>query len=124
MRAPIAVLLLATVPISAAVQQQQARDLYDEKADAAAAVEAAKTKAAAENRRVLLVWGSDESTPCKQLDAILEESEKISQKLLYEYDLVRVDADNLELARRFGAEVDKIPHLTVLDAKGAVLAAR
>jgi hypothetical protein len=116
--------LLTAVLLVTSASAQQDRRKYDEKADAAAAIDSARSKAAAENRRVLIVWGADESEPCKKLDGLFAEDEGVREKLRYEYDVVRVDASNVELARRCEADVEKagIPFLTVLDAKGAVLA--
>lgn len=116
-------ILTVSLVLALATPVQDRRDLYDEKADASAALEAARTKAASENRRVLVVWGANDSEACRRLDEVLNKDAEVAEKLSYEYDLVRIAAGaNAELARRLGADVEKLPSLTVFDAKGTALA--
>ena len=111
-----------------APQDEEKQDVYDEQADAKADIEAALARAAKENRRVLLVWGANWCGWCVKLHTFFEEDPDVSRKLFYEYDVVKIDIGkndkNLDLAKRYGATFQKegVPFLTVLDAKGAVLA--
>src|SRR5688572_5485768 len=65
--------------------------VYDEKADAAADIAAALARAKAENRRVLIQWGGNWCHWCIKLDGLMKKDKKISRKLMYEYDVVKVD---------------------------------
>ena len=102
-------------------------DLYNEKADAKELISAALVKAKKENRRVLVQWGFDTCSWCQLLHREFAGG-KLAQKLMYEYDVVYVDAPhnagNMAVAKGYGAELDKhgYPYLTILDASGKVLA--
>jgi thioredoxin-related protein len=104
------------------------KPVYDEKADAKAAVEAALAAAKRENRRVLIQWGGNWCSWCVLLHDRFQKDRDLAKTLRYEYDVVYVDvgkADkNLDLADRYRADFKKhgVPYLTVLDANGNVLA--
>ncbi len=80
--------------------------------DPADAILAARKRAAAENRRVLVLSGSNDSEPSRALAALLKKDRDLSRTILYEYDLVLADA----------AEKKTLPWLTILDADGKPLA--
>ncbi|MSR64129.1 MAG: DUF255 domain-containing protein [Planctomycetes bacterium] len=130
-RALALVTLLALLGLATpAFAQEPAKHapVYDEQADAAAELAAAKMRAAAENRRVLVVWGANWCHWCVKLHGLCESDAGVAKKLLYEYDVVRVDVGrfdkNMELAQSLGADFTQtgIPYLTILDGAGKVLA--
>jgi thioredoxin-related protein len=101
---------------------------YDEKADAAVDIAAALARAKSENRRVLIQWGANWCDWCLRLHGLAKNDKEISRKLLYEYDVVRVDVGHfdkhMELAEKYEARLKDsgIPYLTVLDEGGNLLA--
>jgi thiol-disulfide isomerase/thioredoxin len=104
------------------------KQVYDEKADAKAAIEVALAAARRENRRVLIQWGGNWCSWCLLLHDRFEKDADLAKKLRYEYDVVAVDVGkmdkNLDLAAKYGADFRKhgVPYLTVLDADGKPLA--
>ncbi len=105
--------------------QEKSEYRFDEKADAPKQISAALLRAAKKNRRVLLHWGSNESAGAVKLNALFREDAELRRTILYEYDLVLVEASrNGEAARKYGIEIsrDKIPLLSILSAEGKVLA--
>lgn len=102
--------------------------IYDESADAKAQIAAALAKAKVENRRVLIQWGGNWCPWCIRLHELYKTDAKIKRELLYEYDVVFVDAGkkgkNMDLAKSYNASADKegFPYLTILDADGRVIA--
>jgi hypothetical protein len=85
----------------------------------------ASAEAREENRRVLVMWGSNVDTASQALAELTARNSEVSRKLLYEYVVVRADpAGNEATVAKLGAEVKggALPHLTVLDADGRVLA--
>lgn len=121
----------ATVPATPA-QAQPAKaaktPLYDEKADAKEQIAAALKKAKKENRRVLIQWGFNTCSWCQMMHKTFITDRAIAKELMYEYDLVHIDAGakgkNMELAASYGADLKThgFPYLTVLDADGKPLA--
>jgi thiol-disulfide isomerase/thioredoxin len=129
----LATLLLTFIPAAPFAQQkehdpQEKRQVYDEKADARADVNAAMARAQGENRRVLVVWGANWCGWCVKLADVFAKDKDIARKLQYEYDVVKVDVGNfdkhMDLAASFGADFKGtgIPFLTVLAGDGKVLA--
>jgi thioredoxin-related protein len=104
------------------------KPVYDENADAKAAVDAALAAAKRENRRVLIQWGGNWCSWCVLLHECIKSDRELAKTLRYEYDVVYVDAGkidkNLQLAAKYEADFKKrgVPYLTVLDADGKVLA--
>jgi hypothetical protein len=85
----------------------------------------ASAKARDENRRVLVMWGSNADKTSQAFMELTARNSEVSQKLLYEYFVVRADpAGNEALAAKVGAELrgGSLPRMTVLDADGRVLA--
>jgi thiol-disulfide isomerase/thioredoxin len=118
----------ALQPPAAPAGTPAAPAVYDEKADGAAAIDAAIARSAKNNRRVLVQWGANWCSWCKLLHGTMERDAGLSREMLYEYDLVRVDVGkfdkNMDLAAKYGAELKKngIPYLTVLDGSGRPIA--
>lgn len=110
-------------PAKAPAKQEQ---VYDEAADAQAQIAAAVARAKVENKRVLVQWGANWCGWCKLLHATLKKDSGLARKLMYEYEVVRVDVGrfdrNTELAKSLGVELASIPRLTVLDGDGKAIA--
>lgn len=102
--------------------------VYDEAADARKDIAAALSRAERENKRVLIQWGGNWCSWCLKLNELCKRDKNIAHELLYEYEVVHVDAGknnkNLDLAQQYQAPVEKegFPYLTVLDASGKVIA--
>lgn len=125
--APLSQTPAPTPPADATPAKPAAKPVYDEAADAKADLAAAFARATKENRRVLIQWGANGCVWCTRLADLSRKDKEVSRKLLYEYDVVHVDIGrgdkNQDLAKKYGADLSKgVPYLTVLDAKGAVLA--
>src|SRR5436190_1142798 len=102
--------------------------VYDENADAKQQIAEALAKANKENRRVLIQWGGNWCGWCIKLHGLYKSNKEIARKLMYEYDVVFVDAGkpvgkNIDLAASYNADVAKhgFPYLTILDANGKVV---
>ena len=85
----------------------------------------ASAKAREENRRVLVLWGSNTDEASRSLIELAVRNGEVSRKLQDQYDVIRADpAGNEALAARLAADVKAgaLPRLTVLDADGRVVA--
>jgi hypothetical protein len=85
----------------------------------------ASANARGNNRRVLVMWGSNADEASRSLIELAVRNAEVSRKLQYEYDVIRADpAGNEALAARLAADVQAgaLPRLTVLDADGRVVA--
>ncbi len=102
----------------------QAQAAFEEKVD----VPKALARAGKENVRVLLVFGANDSEASRSVSELLRKDAALRKKVLYEYEVVRVDVGrrdrNMDLAGRYGAApaMDDLPHFTVLSAEGKALA--
>lgn len=109
-------------------EKQDAKKVYDEKADAKQQIAAALAKAQKENRRVLIQWGGNWCSWCVKLHELFKSNKEIARTLMYEYDVVYVDAGkptgkNIDLGSSYGADLSKgFPYLTILSAEGKPLA--
>jgi len=105
----------------------RAEPVYDEKAIGSEQIAAALVKAKRENRRVLIQWGANWCGWCTLLAQLSRTDDTISRKLLYEYDVVKIDVGrfdkHMDLAEKYGADLRKngLPFLTILDADGKPL---
>jgi hypothetical protein len=117
----------AVVQTVAPKAPQAPRKLYNETADAKAQIAAAVASAAEDDVRVLINWGANDDDWSTKVSAA-QRTPEVSAKFRDDYKLVYVDTGkldkNLELAKSFGVTLkgDALPHLTVLDARGKVLA--
>jgi hypothetical protein len=120
---------------NAAPRPQTTPKLYNETADARAQIEAALKAAAEDDIRVLINWGANDDEACARFQqdmsgrgSINPAYEIIRTSLSNEYRLLRVDVGhldkNLDLAAKYGATLaaGALPHFTVLDKQGTVLA--
>jgi hypothetical protein len=108
---------------------QAPRKTYNETADAKAQVAAAIKAAAEDDIRVFINWGSNEDARCTAFTQALRAPEITEPRFFAdEYKIAAVDigkADkNQELALLYGAKLDAagLPHFTILDSSGKVLA--
>ena len=91
-------------------------------ADPAEAIAAAKKRAAAENRRVLVVWGANDSEASRAIALMLQKNREARKTIRYEFDLVLADAHHSDLAKKLGADPAKLPWATILAADWKPLA--
>lgn len=103
------------------------RKLYNETADAKTQIATALKSAADDDIRVLVNWGANDDALCATFPPV-QRAPEVSKKFSDDYKLVYVDVGhldkNLDLAKSFGVTLTAgaLPHFTVLDAKGKVLA--
>ncbi|MCC6678745.1 MAG: thioredoxin family protein [Phycisphaerales bacterium] len=103
--------------------------VYDEAADAKQQIAAAIARAKKENRRVLVQWGGNWCPWCIALHGLFKSDKAIARTLMYEYEVVYVDAGkpagkNVDLAKTYGADLaaNGYPFLTILDGNGKPIA--
>ena len=122
-------------PASLRPTPQAPPKLYNETADARAQIDAALKAAAEDDIRVLVNWGANDDEACTKFQQDMTGRgstnpayEVIRTKLSNEYRYVRVDVGHLDknqdLAATYGVTLaaGAVPHLTVLDKQGSVLA--
>jgi thiol:disulfide interchange protein len=101
------------------------KEIYNEKADARAEVKEALEKAAAEHKRVLLVFGANWCFDCHVLDKAFHRSD-LAPILAANYEVVHVDIGrgekNQDLMTTYEVPMKRgIPGLAVLDADGKLV---
>lgn len=114
-------------PTSKPAGKTERKPIYDEAADARAAIAKAVAKAKKDGRRVLVQWGANWCGWCHLLHDALKGDPWLKKELLYEYELVLVDVGkmdkNKDLVEELGATMSKgIPYLTILDGAGKAIA--
>ena len=144
MLAPVVPLLLMlggqappppAAPAVVAQRPQTPPKLYNETADARAQIDAALKAAAEDDIRVLINWGANDDEACAKFQQDMggrgstnPAYEVIRTKLSNEYRQVRVDVGRLDrnqdlaAAYKVSLSAGALPHLTVLDRHGNVLA--
>lgn len=114
-------MLLAVAPVSVGGADEQDFYLaphYDPRQDTQELVSAAMERAAAENKRVLLILGGDWCDWCEILDEAIDQSEKIVDLLSRHYIVAKVYCDSRmpsaprEYARRPRASPSVVPYAT------------
>jgi len=78
-----------------------------------------------ENRRVLILWGSNADKPSQDVILTMMRTPDLAKTLQYEYEVVRAEFTGNEAAAakcQATPGIDGLPYLTVLDAQGALLA--
>lgn len=99
--------------------------VYDEKADAKAQIAAALVKAKKEHKRVLIQFGANWCGWCIKLHDTLKKERTLTRQVTEEFEYVSVDVGrfdkNKDIAEGYGAKLESIPFLTVLDEEGKVL---
>ena len=121
--------LAITVATTSAVCFGQAvkreKDIYNESADARAEIKEALQKAAAEHKRVIVVFGANWCYDCHVLDKAFHSSE-LAPILASSYEVVHVDIGrgdkNQDLMKQYEVPMKRgIPGLAVLDPDGKLL---
>lgn len=111
-----------------ATNADAARTIYDEKADGEELIAKALEKAKAEGKQVAIVWGANWCGWCHRLDEICRRDVQINHLLVNDYVLVHIDlghrSKHMKLAKEYGLDFNelKIPHLTVHNQEGKLLA--
>jgi thiol-disulfide isomerase/thioredoxin len=121
-------LLIAALLILGAGGARAAAPVYDEKADAPAALAAAVRRADAEGKRVIVDFGANWCGDCLALDRLFHlpanEAALKAGFVLVHVDIGRFDK-NTKLAERYGVPLKKgVPALVVLDGKGSAVYAQ
>lgn len=104
-------------------------DIYDVHADGTGQIAAALTRASAENKRVLLIFGANWCIWCHRLHATLESDAAVSRALDRGFVTVMVDVNtrkgekrNADVNERYGNPIQHgIPVLVVLGSDGKQL---
>ena len=82
--------------------------------DLSARLASAQKAAAWDNLRVIVVWGAD--------DAAREALKRSAAKIKNDYIVVQADATQADLAKKLGADVSKLPWITILSSDGKPVA--
>ncbi|MBZ5615937.1 MAG: thioredoxin family protein [Acidobacteriia bacterium] len=119
----LAVAAPGAVCFSQAVKKE--KEIYNERPDAHAEIKEALKKAAAENKRVIVVFGANWCYDCHVLDAAFHRSD-LAQVLAANYYVVHVDIGqgdkNQDLMTKYEVPMKRgIPGLAVLDADGKLV---
>jgi thioredoxin-related protein len=119
----IAVAAPGAVCFSQTVKKE--KEIYNERDDARAEIKEALKKAAAENKRVILVFGANWCYDCRVLDAAFHR-EDLAAILAANYEVVHVDIGkgekNQDLAKKYEVPLSRgIPGLAVLDSNGKLV---
>ncbi len=121
--------LAAPPPSCASEYPSMGPDVYDVHADGKAQVAAGVARAAAEHKRVLLVFGANWCIWCHRLHATFENNADVSKALRRDFVLVDIDVNtrngvdrNSDVNARYGNPTEHgIPVLVVLDSNGKQL---
>ena len=125
----ILMLILALTVMACGVSFSQAEpkknEIYSETADAHAEIKEALKKAAAEHKRVIVVFGANWCYDCHVLDAAFHRSD-LAPIVSANYEVVHVDIGkgekNQDLMTRYEVPMKRgIPGLAVLDASGKLV---
>ncbi len=101
-----------------------AQDSYDPATNASTLIKGALARATKDNKRVLVIFGTNEEKKCTTLHNDTLKKGKIRRILSYEYEVTPVHLpSNKNLARELGAnpETLEIPHMIILSGKGKPL---
>jgi thioredoxin 1 len=101
------------------------KEIYSESADARSEIKEALKKAAAEHKRVIVVFGANWCYDCHVLDTAFHRSD-LAPILSANYEVVHVDIGkgekNQDLMRKYEVPMKRgIPGLAVLDADGKLV---
>jgi thioredoxin 1 len=98
---------------------------FDESADARSDIQAALSRATAQNKDVLLEFGANWCADCRVLAATMADA-PLSERIAARYVVVRIDVGywdkNLDVVKAWGNPIAKgIPSIVVVDPNGSVL---
>jgi thioredoxin 1 len=115
------------VPIGAGFGEsvKKEKDIYNESADAHAEIKEALARAAAEHKRIIVVFGANWCYDCHVLDKAFHSSD-LAPILSANYEVVHVDIGkgekNQDLMTKYDVPMKRgIPGLAVLDADGKLV---
>ncbi|MDP8243028.1 MAG: thioredoxin family protein [Candidatus Hinthialibacter antarcticus] len=95
---------------------------YDESGNAQELIDQACARAQRDGKRVLLQYGGNWCTWCVYLHHLYESDPEINKTLHSEYEIVYVDVrSNRGIEKQFGAEIQGVPFLTVIEPDGSVV---
>ena len=104
------------------------RHIYPEISEAQADVTAALHQAAAQHKRVILIFGGDWCGDCQVLDINLHDPSNaalLAQKFIVVHVNVGHMDENVDLAAKYGVPLKKgVPAVSVIDAQGKVIHAQ
>lgn len=112
--------LAGLAAVSATMAQTGGR--FNPNADAAADIRAARERAKADNRQVLLLWGDNQARFAHCLDEQLRSDARLKALVESEFELVHVDTGrfekNIELGEHYQTDFRTlgVPNLTIVDA--------
>ncbi|HKB98122.1 MAG TPA: thioredoxin family protein [Terriglobales bacterium] len=111
--------------VSFSQAEPKKNEIYSETADAHAEIKEALKKAAAEHKRVIVVFGANWCYDCHVLDAAFHRSD-LAPIVSANYEVVHVDIGkgekNQDLMTRYEVPMKRgIPGLAVLDASGKLV---
>jgi thioredoxin 1 len=98
---------------------------FDESADARSDIQAALSRATAQNKDVLLEFGANWCADCRVLAATMADA-PLSERIAARYLVVKIDVGywdkNLDVVKAWGNPIAKgIPSIVVVDPNGSVL---
>lgn len=118
----------AAAPVAAAAEQpaeKKPRDpIYIEEANGEKLIAAALERAKSNKKNVLIEWGGNWCGWCYKLHDVFHEDADVHPIVEKSFELVLIDSNtNRELMQTYGGKDRQFsyPHLTILDAEGAVL---
>ena len=121
----LAIAVASASAVSFGESGKKEKDIYNESADAHAEIKEALTKAAAEHKRVIVVFGANWCYDCHVLDKAFHSSD-LEPILAANYEVVHVDIGkgekNQDLMTKYDVPMKRgIPGLAVLDADGKLI---
>jgi len=121
----LAIAVASASAVSFGKSGKEEKDIYNESADAHAEIKEALTKAAAEHKRVIVVFGANWCYDCHVLDKAFHSSD-LEPILAANYEVVHVDIGkgekNQDLMTKYDVPMKRgIPGLAVLDADGKLV---
>ena len=121
----LAIAVASASAVSFGESGKKEKDIYNESADAHAEIKEALTKAAAEHKRVIVVFGANWCYDCHVLDKAFHSSD-LAPILAANYEVVHVDIGkgekNQDLMTKYDVPMKRgIPGLAVLDADGKLV---
>lgn len=120
----LALFLLSAVAAAPIGQDKKERTKFDPNRDAAQDIENAVVQATQSGKRIILDVGGEWCSWCHKLDKFFEENSDVTEFMLENYILVKVNYSkenkNEEVLSRF-PPIKGYPHLFVLDSDGKLL---
>ncbi len=122
--APVATATAASEPAAAKTPKAARAPIYVEEANGKELIAAALKRAQRDHKHVLIEWGGNWCGWCYKLHDVFHKDSVVRPIVHEEFELVLIDqGKNNELMLEYGGADRQysFPHLTVLDASGAVL---